>query len=222
MAGYPQDTVKVVFGGVIGADIWRTGFDVDVALSGTALTSSNLNAICAQILTPLNAWWTVIKGYNANGVDMSMLSAYFYPLFSTKAAAVGTAGVSSVAGTNTTGIMPFRTAVSVQKITNFAGRHNRGRMFVPFTSYTALVSTTGQMTSGQATAFATTTATLLTSVNALNMTANGVSSQKIVVTSPTASLSGLGVTQVAVNTVPDSQRRRTNKDVPTFKQVSNV
>lgn len=219
--GYPQPTLKVVVGGKLSNDVWRTGIDFGLNIA-TAPTSGQLNALITSSIQPaFLVWWNALKGFNTTAADYSYLQAYYYPQGSTAAAAVGTSTLSAVPGTGGNAL-PLRTCLVASKMTAYAGRHNRGRMYIPYTAATTSLTADGQTITGVVNSYATATATLFQTLNAASWTSAGITSQSAVVTSSNAPAVAHSVINIRVDSLPDSQRRRTNKDAPAITSNSAV
>lgn len=217
--GYPVSTLKIVLGGPLATDIWRTSVDFGVS-PGDAPNSGHLdNLITDKVLPRVLTFWNSIKPFNIPNCKLDFVGCYFYPAGSSVAASLQTRAFTAVAGTAVSAV-PFRTALVASKITAFAGRRNRGRMYLPATGDLSLVQGTGQTTPAIAGVVANAVAALLGSWNTDDWSAYHLLDQGAVVTSPTAVGAPNLVGQIRVDTLPDTQRRRTNKDLPTG--VSNA
>jgi len=207
-----------VTGGAIAGDIWRTGVDLGLNVSSTP-TSGQLNTLLTGVIQPLFlTWFNSVKVRFGASSDYSFLQCYYYPLGSHTAAATGTITLSPVVGTASSNLQSPRTALVVSKLTAYAGRANRGRMYIP--CWGGLnVGTDGQTDAGTTGVYANATATLMSALNAANMSTAGITSQSCIVTSATAAAIGHTITSVRCDGIMDTQRRRTNKDVA--RVVSN-
>src|SRR5262245_31103268 len=141
---YKQDTLRLVIGGKIGQDIWRTSLDFGVTLVGIfGPTAAQLNDILNNKWnTGLDTWWTNIKPKNTPSVDYSFSALYWYPMNTSVSPAVGLRSFTASPGTGVSQPFPMRTCLVVSKKTNFAGKTNRGRMYIPWTN-PALLSNDG-------------------------------------------------------------------------------
>ena len=222
MPGYPSDTLRVVWGGKIASDIWRTGVDLDITYNDFGPSGAELNTACSSIILPLlNTWWTTHKAFNTTAVDFSYLSAYFYPAGASTSFSQGQAAVSPVTGTGSGSLLPLRTAVAISKRTDLAGRSHRGRFYLPATAGLT-IGADGQFTSANAASMCNAMGTLVQGFNNATWAPGGITTAKAVVSSMNHVGAPNPITQLRCDTLPDTQRRRTNKDTANAVQTANI
>lgn len=200
--------LKVVIGGhMVTAQSWSCGFWVGLNLSGSGLTQTQVDAILAAINTQVATWWTGIKSFNATDVGWDNLTVNFYPSGSRTASIISRSSFTPVMG-SVSGNNPLPQAMVCSLRSTSPGRSGRGRMYVPFTGPS--VGSGHQYTLSQVTPVASTTQVLLTAINNLNLTTNGVTSQQVVINSVTKGTKA-SVTKVVCDSLPDFQDRRQDK-----------
>lgn len=212
----PNNVVHLVFeGNLPGGEIWQTGIwfsdtgvtdvtslqtwlDAVAVLFGATGTSSGVTSMLTA-LAGLGTTWTEARAYHYAGGSAPSDYSAAYTLATPKTGS----------GSN----LPDQLCCVVTLNTGFAGRRNRGRMYFPANASTTYAST-GQIDSGNAGTAAIDWGTVLTAVKAAG---HGTP----VVVSRVAG-SARPITQVAVDTRADIQRRRANRQAITARIVQPV
>lgn len=159
-----------------------------------------------------NQLFTDLAGQMSAGVVPTTLHGYYYDggEFANQATLSAELPLSATGGS-----APIRTpdqvAVVASLRTGRAGRSFRGRMYLPLNGLD--IGTNSQMSAGQADAAALAVKTCIDAINDVELTC--------VVMSATQTLA-TPITEVRVNTVMDTQRRRTNKIIPTHDAVQVI
>lgn len=209
---------KVVIRGSIGSvQAWSTGF----WFKGTVdIGTLDVAQIAGAIQPLVEAWATAIHGYWTPTTQYEGLDVYYYPATGTVATEVGHASPSSpVVGVSSTAAMPtYVSAVHSLKTLN-VGRSYRGRAYVPTTNMPLAAS--GQMDNSTCVALATAFRDILSGVNALDLTASGVTGPTCVVASFTKGLT-TPVNRVTVDSLMDVQHRREDSFGPAHTAVEYV
>lgn len=203
----------VLGGAVSNADDWSAGFwaigdepgpdDADFS----TLTAGVLGSFQDKVW---NATTTGLLTLNAPSTKLAQCNGYAYHNGVLTLEAVATQ--SPVAGTRTTAHPAYVAAVCTLRTAAF-GRSARGRMYLPATGQ-VIDQTTLQSQSAQATA--TQMGEFLTDVRAafgLGLTYTGATSPCVV--SRVGAGAARPVTEVAVDSIPDTQRGRQSKAVAT-------
>jgi hypothetical protein len=195
--GIPAGVNRVSFHGTLGGgqEIWQ--YSLWVARDIT--TQADADDLASDAYT---AWiGGNLKALTLASQDtMEGVSAYCYPAGGSSATFIGTAGTSS-AGT-TTVRNPMQVAFVVTLETATAGRHGKGRIYLPARITT--LNTSSQVSTTDRDAILTQVAGLITSLNG-SLPSSVVS----VVSQTTTSLHA--VTSVSADQRLDIQRRRANR-----------
>lgn len=219
MPGLDANTLKCVMTGTTeSADTWSCAIWLLVG-AGSSVTGDNITAIATAIEPTFNTYaqwagnhvWS--SAINYNGV-----SVYYYPDGSTVSTLVGRADVTPRVGSQTK-VFPSFIAMVQSLRSPFSGRSQRGRIYLPVDA--GGVAGNGQFTTDLCESAADATAALLTGLNGLDLSAHGVASQGATVASFTKG--GVAViTHVIVDSLPDVQHRRQNKQHPAFELIRTV
>lgn len=201
----------VLIGHLSGGEIFQTGFWVSEAPSDAAATTADAQAVA----TYLNAHWAdtgspVSLLDSASGYDS--IKVYSYPNGGPDASYVGEANLTGAVGTGTQSL-PDQCALVISLHTGMSGRRHKGRMYLPMTKGT--VATGGQLAGSLVNNYATWWATTFGGIN------SAVSPGFAVVLSQVAG-SAQRVTEVAVDTRVDIQRRRADRIVPAATATAAV
>lgn len=211
--GYPTPTIKLVFGGNAGPDVWRTTIDLAAILTGGDPDNTEMQGILNILDNATTTFWTTLKTFNSASVTYNFAAAYYYPTGATSATALAVNEFANDAGTGAGTTLPVLTALAVEKRTGQAGRRNRGRAYLPFTRPTAL-SATNQFTAANIIAAVAAYETLLSSLEAADLGSFGISGVVPVVSSPTRTGLPQRISYLQADTIPDVQRRRKSEAVP--------
>lgn len=214
------DVVKATFGGIIvGSQTWSVGINLQMATAVTP-SQSALNDLATQLFTDFNSqvWSTTVTGAKAvkgNAVgSLSQVRTYYYPGGAGRATAAGTSSNAAVASTVTTGYPQIAVVATLQ--TYVPGARARGRMYLPGQAANVQAGTS-QLSATEAQAYATSIANFLSLVRTRTL-------QGSLLTPIVKSFTGqqTAITQVRVDTVVDTQRRRRDKLVPTARPVVSL
>lgn len=216
---------RATFGGrLVAAQRWSIGFSFTDGVEDAAVPDAATMAALAQQLYAdfiSSAWSTTASpatplsariGSEGN-LDQCRLYAYATE-GATQAGTVGVSSGAAVAGT-TSPIMPPQVAIVASLRTDFPGRSNRGRVYIP--NRTAVLSTDGQVTASVCTAVATAVANFLSL--ARTRTVRGGNLVPIVDSSTAPDTE---VTRVTVDSILDTQRRRRDKLVAATNASANL
>jgi hypothetical protein len=225
MTGFATPTLRIIWGGSIGTDIWRTGIGSTATLTGPdGFGPNNVdcgNLAAAILSTELATWWTALKAKNTSSVSLTDCWVYFYGTGDTVADSVGRATQAAVPGTGTTNVLPLRTCSVVSMRTGAAGRSQRGRAYSPLTGQA--LDTAGQISPSTATdAIASAWQALLQAINARSLSTFHMSGPHFVSVLSRAKWQTTVITQITVDSMPDSQRRRTNKDTASYTKALTI
>jgi hypothetical protein len=209
MPGIPLGLIKCVIQGHISTvQDWSTAFWLGLD-EGSAPTSDTMDAIAAAIQPEVETFTGVaVSEIWSSAVSYEQLKVYYYPASTTVAEYVGVAAPATIVHGTHGGTMPPLVAMVASLRTPFEGRSRRGRMYWP--AMGALNSADGQYQDATCAAIATGTAAMLTAVNALDLTSEGVTGSTVVVASFTKAYT-TPVTEVIVDSIPDTQHRREDK-----------
>lgn len=205
-------TVRLSFGGVLpGSEIWQCSLRLDAQVGGVptqADLDSWASAARAQVAAYLGG--TTTKAALGNGVVANFVKAYYIPANSTVSSKVSDGGTYTVNGSGTVG-SPNQVAVVVSLRSSNPGRHGRGRYYLP--ALALAYSSAGTFSGPTATGLATEAATFISNLNAIALEDWTVMA---------GTIPGLYATQVVVDNVADTQRRRRNGVLATTKAVQAV
>lgn len=199
-----QNLIKAVFTGTRnGGEEWQTGCWIDWV---GPVDQAGIDTACVNISGLWATAWTSIKPYVSNDTSWNSTRAYLYFAGTTTAAVVSEHLVAPVPGTSPQHL-PYQCGTVASLRTGVPSRRGRGRMYLPTDGFA--VSGAGQYSGAGTTDLCHAVASFMTAVNTFvpaQMTA--------VVFSDTGSATH-PITSVIVDSVPDIQRRRANKLVPT-------
>lgn len=209
----------VLRGKIVSVQTWSISiWAAATPVSGTGYTQGQLNTLALDMdALAVAAWGTYAASINPD-TNFAETGVYFYPFGSLVAtqSAVSPARAASL-GTGS-GNLPVQTSCVVSLRTGVSGRTGRGRNYLPFNG-TAL--TTGhQFSTTPITNAAIAYQTWLQAINAYSSVPSNVSSiVPCVASHVTGNLSP--ITQVTVDSDPDTQRRRSDK-ILAASQVSRT
>lgn len=207
----PNQAVKVVFSGALpGGEQWSTSVWVQ---NFTNLGVTDLSNLLTQLDTDMNAggaFYAKWAAYVSAGVTLTTIRGYQYQGGSQAAVS---AQITSVRAPASAGLLlPNQIAVVTSLRTGIPGRAARGRMYWPVNATPAL--TTGFFSAACATDLANGLATAFGTFNSQGF-------GKISVCSPRTSAMH-EVTQVRVDKVFDTQRRRRDKLIDPAPAIAAV
>lgn len=216
-----SDVIRVRIEGTIGsAQTWSCSFYISLTtVSGSPLDQTHLALAMAQLNTPVGTLNTALAGllWSAD-TTINRLSLYYYNANQDKAAHVSHIAAGGVLGSVTT-YQPQFVSLVLSVLSDTPGRSGRGRMYLPVTAY-ALPSD-HQFSQATLNSVGAACKALFQSVNALNMVPSGIASQQCVVASSTKSAT-YPVTELALDSKPDVQHRRSDKQLYSHAYVSGA
>ena len=215
----PSGVYHVVFGGALaGGEVWESGFWVQGGLPGS-LAEANATA---------NLWWGQLIGEGAGDssnalnvtkaqlwsidITITYVKVYVYTSGGPHADLIGEYTEAFTPGTAARS-WPNQMCLVVSLRTGHAGRSYRGRMYLP--AGVGSLTTVGNYATSAATAIADAWALCFTDWNAVE--GNGIPC----IVSRVAS-AATNISEVIVDTRPDIQRRRANKQVITAAETASV
>ena len=209
MGSLPFSHIRMVAGGRAGtADSWSVGL---TAAAPDVPEPSQLNAFADAAWPAWNQWWNggspSVNSIAPSDFFLDSLRVYFYPSGAASATVVGEHIPASGINGGADHTQPNEECLVVTLTSGRAGRHGRGRMYVP-AGGGALVQ--HQRTSDDCEAVATATKNLIEALNGVDV--SGWSQGLVVIGS--AALPIYPCTGVKVDSIPDVQRRRQFKMVP--------
>jgi len=202
----------VLTGSLAGNEIWtsRTTIKYSAAPSSEAAFAADLDAMVGD------AGWSTYQDYQVAHLrpadSLDSLRGYFYPVWPGAASLVAEHPINEV-GSGASAVMPNQVALVGTLLTGLSGRRNRGRMYLPMTSF----ALTGQ---GQ-----TDLTGCTNHANAIKAFLEAVGGHYAgggtYVASSVGSTANL-ITQVRVDSRPDIQRRRANREAATTSFSADV
>lgn len=205
---FTSDYLKInIYGTVAGGDVWNTGLYVRTTLSAGSWGLDNLNTLSGSIDTLLATWWTTWKAVNSSSISWTGHKLYAYPQSGGSAyLSVDKPTATPVAGTGGNA-MPLFTSLCSSLRSNTAGRHGRGRMYVPATG---LALTAGQVAAVSLNTYNGATKTLIDALNAADWSAYNVTNKRVTIVSH-SSATFYDVARILLDSKPDVQHRRDNR-----------
>lgn len=220
VAPVPYDMTHLVYGGTIaGSQKWSIGFWLYTPLSG-AWGLPNQATWTASLRALGETWWGSVMTIATADTVFLTTATYLYLAGDTTAAQVATATPSTgYVGTGTV-VLPAQTSLVATLRTAVAGRSYRGRLYFPMTG--GALTTGHQTATAKCDSLATATKTLIDGINALVPTGGNPPSVRVSVRSGAGGGHSTPVTQVAVNSLPDTQRRRTGSILPSYTATATI
>lgn len=204
--GYSRNVIR---GHLIGGEIFEWGFWSAEAPSDDAAANAQAAAVATAYTSAIGTG-TGPHTFLSSGEGIDQVRVYSYTTGGPSAQHVGSAALVQTSASVAT--CPNQVAVVCTLQTGFSGRRNRGRVYLPCTHTSALVS--GQLSSAQVTALAQFMQKFFQNVNA-------AVTQPIVVLSQVAG-SANDVVTIRVDSRLDIQRRRANRQAPAFSQSETL
>lgn len=210
--------VKLVQHGSIAADqTWSTGLAVALS-SSTPPTEAELSTWLASLDTAYAAWWhigTGVADLNAADTTYDGNRCYYYPAGQTAASAQANREFSgALPGSQSAGANPQRTCCVSSMITGSSGRSFRGRRYLPATG--------APLTAHQ---FGSVFVDHIVAAEVAFLDAVGASSiagADLIPIVANNRVSPPSIQTVRVNSLPDTQRRRTDKVGAIYTAVENL
>jgi hypothetical protein len=207
---------KISFGGTIGpSQDWSCGYSF--LFDGT-LIEVDMQAIAQAAAAAARTAWNAGSGggiQNINAADTGLYYArsYWYPAGTDKAQLVGEAPVIGTNVGNGSNQMPTTVALVVSTKSGLPGRSRRGRMYLPATS---VALTNHQLGQQQVGALAGSIATMFDTMNSTVFAAGSLNCVIAAADIP------IPITSVAIDSRPDTQRRRGDKVLAAFVGTAGV
>lgn len=207
---------RLTFGGTLpGNEIWECG----IWMQGDAPTSeASANALA-------DLWWAELVATDGSGlghaaaqfiwspqIAMTYTKTYVYPAGGSKATYIGEHTGSITGQASADPLHPNQTAMCVTLRTGYAGRTNRGRIYLPANGVPLTDVANFQTAAGQQ--IANVAATMIRDWDAASEGTLVVLSQRTSTAKP--------ISSVSVDSRPDTQRRRANRQVITAVANANV
>lgn len=220
MPGFLTPVIRLIPNGHINTtQTWSTGLSMSLQLTNLDLTQAQLDGVVSDVLPAFATWWTAVKPFCSGLTQYDGLRAYFYPESGTKALLSAVTQIAPVVGTGTLALPSYVSCVVTLR-TATPGRRGRGRNYLPTNAMQA--TNAHQFTLANITAVCNAHATLLTSLNALNLNGRGIQAHSQVVNSSSNVGTSFPVTRVTADSLPDSQHRREDKFLPSSVISANV
>lgn len=208
---YPARSLRMVaVGDLPSGETWNTGL---WALTDAPITSyADLVLSLAVPQSAFNDLFAFLHDFWSATTQARELRAYYYSGGEFGSVAEFSATVPLDANTGAgSPILPDQCTPVASLRTGRAGRSYRGRMYLPYPKLA--LTAAGQMGSSAADDLATAVAACITAINGGGMAVSVVSATQA---------SAVPVTNVLIDTVVDTQRRRRNKISPTHIANANV
>ena len=195
----PGNTVKVVLTGHLGSlETFETGF----WLAGVTLPgATGADAFASAIGIIVSSHAAALDTFLHSGDGWDECRCYFYT-GPGPAAYIGRVGLTLTGSANVSPLPP-QSAVVVTTLTGFAGRRNRGRIYVPCTD--AALNGTSRLLSSTA------VTTMINAWSAMFQAINAVTGNGLVSVVSQVATSAQAVNSVRSDLRVDIQRRRANK-----------
>lgn len=206
MPGVSVAMIKVVpSGSIIGSQRWSTGLWFQVATTGTP-APADLVASLALIAPIFDTWATAMKVFWLAPTTYDRVSAYYYAPGAVKSTLSAISSRTVQTGTGTSP-QPPRTCVVASLQTGFPGKSFNGRSYTPWTgqTLTAALQFGGSVPGIIGAAYKA----MANSMNALTL--GGPWGTAVLNVRSIATGVAHPVTQIRVDTLPDTQRRHEDK-----------
>ena len=205
MAGRPYPHTKLVIRGLIGStQTWSCGLGISTA---SVPTGAQLTTWLASIQSAAEDWWNGGTPDISTGVGvdtfLTQLEAYTYLAGQGSATAQGQYNYATPQHGANGNILSARDCLVASLETGLPGRSFRGRIYCPCNG---MALTSHQAATGYVTNVATATANMITAINASSI---GADPATVVILNNKDFPQP--VTQVKVDSLPDTQRRREDK-----------
>lgn len=210
MVGIVQGLVRMVLNGTMaGGQTWSTSLWLSTDVPTPTPTQDQLNSFALACRDAIQASVVTLSGllWNAS-TACTDVTCYWYESNTRKAALVSQPAPITTAGSGQSS-MPTFTSLVLSLRSATPGRSGRGRNYMPWTVGGG-VSANGQTGSGTTDAVATAWSSALTELNEMTVAWPGAAGQLVVVASFTKGVIH-PVVAVVVDSIPDTQHRRTDQ-----------
>lgn len=206
-----NQTARIVIQGTTRSqEIWETGFWLEnVGVASQSDAQDLMDTIGPLFDTDLKG---IVKSMLPDNGAVTNLRGYFYVTAGPNSTYIADYPVTSGTGTGTHNL-PEQVCMVATLLTGVAGRRNRGRMYFP--AYGCQIAADNQFASGLEAALSDAVAEFFGNVN--NITGNPT-----VVVYSAAGSAARPVSTIRVDSKPDIQRRRVNKEPATSTASSDV
>jgi hypothetical protein len=212
------DVVKITVSGTIGSSgqTWSTSFWISVG-GGTPPTQALLDTYLTNLKPSIQTWMTALSARWSSTVVYSGLKASYFPSGALKPTLVSVTTPTGAVGAAAVSLPGFCALVASLRSDN-PTRSGRGRLYLPINAIT--LTTDGEVINAATSTYSSSTATMMTAVNAV---AVGFSSGSglVVVASWKTGLTH-PVKKVIVDSKIDVQHRRTDKLGADFTTTTSV
>lgn len=218
MAAPPRLKI-VIFGQMQQVQDWSTSITANWTGNSPLITAGDVQGLVLDIEAMTRTWWMTINNLEGGQTSYQGCRLYYYQAAGDRATfsgeALTTAGPLFGGGTDN---LPMFTSLVASFRTQRVGSSFRGRSYMPLTS--CALDNTGQVSQANCGVVAGAYKALLNSIDAYTSTPNNVAALEAVVASATQS-ELTRITQVEVNSQPDTQHRRTDK-LPAARVATQV
>lgn len=215
MPGVSTDMIRCQLSGhLMGSQTWSTSVWMNTASGSTIPGQSDIQAV-ANVVGPIldtfaaaivSTVWVSNTTYDGNHFS-------WYPANSVKPSRVSVRTPTTVTGTGSV-YLPAFTALVASFRTAVPGRGGRGRSYLPLTNGTPMSGGLFQISSAAATTVANAYKAMIDSINSATIAAP-FTSHRVAVRSSSIG-TGIPITSVIVDSLPDAQHRREDKLLPTY------
>jgi hypothetical protein len=215
MPGVSVDQIRCqLTGHILGSQTWSTSLWINTASGSTVPGQADLQGV-ANVVGPIldtfaaaivTTAWTSNTTYDGNHFS-------FYPASAVRPARVSVRTPTAVSGTGSA-YLPAFTALVASFRTAVPGRGGRGRSYLPLTSGTPMSGGQFQISSSAATIVANAYKAMIDSINSATFLAP-FTSHRVAVRSSSIG-TGIPITSVIVDSLPDAQHRREDKILPLY------
>jgi len=211
----PLPTVDLVKMNLVGHSPSGEMFNVGLWLAPTVSpTQAQLDTMATDIAALITATaWTNIRTAIPSSAGYDLVRLYSYPAGFQKAQKVAEAPITGIVGSGTN-YHPLQSAMVVTTRTGVPGQRSRGRFYMP--AFAVPLQSDCQLGTSTLSGILNEWKTF---INAVNQVANV---QSATVVSQAGSGSNWLITQLTADSRLDIQRRRANREVPTFKAAYSV
>jgi len=207
----PTSTSRAVISGHLGGgEQFAWGFWLTSSYTSQADTQTAATTIASYFETYAEA---TLKALLSSDSGYDKVTLYSYAAATGPADYVAEAPITTAVGTSTDASLPLQLACVVTLKTGQAGRRRRGRMYLPVN---AKALTAHQFTQAQINAIVADTATFIQNVdNSASISGNVCVMSQVVGEK-------VSVTELAVDSRLDVQRRRANTEVELYQAVDDI
>lgn len=208
----PNQVARIaLIGHTTGGEVFETGYWITAAIQDQAEAMTVAQQVATAFQSTARANYCAVITPDC-GYDRVRVYAYLNG--GPAASAIGEHAIAGAAGTGTGTALPLQVSMCVTLRTPMPGRRHRGRMYLPFLSGTAMNG--HQFVQGICTSIAQSTADFFEAVkDAIQAGGNATIVSQ-------AGTTHTNVSSVAVDSRPDVQRRRANKQTASFTESAPV